>query len=193
MSARSAPTAAPRTDARPGRALAAAFLLALAAACTSYYEVPIEVPISAKLDVEKYNRILVAGFVTQSNERIDLDAETVRLLRNQLATRSRLQVLDADSIPVSGASVEFDFLGDVPGAGIDPALVTTGDDGSAEAIVRLGTVSGEQLIIARVAGTASPDLSARFRLIAQGSGGDNGGDGRGNGHGKGGSGGDDDD
>jgi hypothetical protein len=106
MSARNAPTAAPRTEARPGSALAAAFLLSLAAACTSYYEVPIEVPISAKLDVEKYNRILVAGFVTQSNERIDLDAETIRLLRNQLATRSQLQVLDADIEPLGDFSEE---------------------------------------------------------------------------------------
>jgi hypothetical protein len=66
--------------------------------------VPIEVPISAKLNVEKYNRILVASFVTQSNENIDLDAETVRLLRNQLRTRSTLQVLDADIEPLGDFS-----------------------------------------------------------------------------------------
>jgi hypothetical protein len=79
-------------------------LLALTGACTSYYEVPIEVPIAAKLDVEKYSRILVAGFVTQTNENIDLDAETVRLLRNQLRTRSTLQVLDAEIEPLGDFS-----------------------------------------------------------------------------------------
>jgi hypothetical protein len=83
---------------------ASALLLALSAACTSYYEVPIEVPIAAKLNVEKYNRILVAGFVTQSNENLDLDAETVRLLRNQLRTRSTHQVLDADVEPLGDFS-----------------------------------------------------------------------------------------
>jgi len=107
-----------------------------------------------------------------------------------------VQVLGADSTPVLGARVEFGFLGDVPGAGVDPPLVTTGDDGRAEAFVRLGTVTGEQLIIARVAGTTSPDLSARFRAVAQagdGDGGedDDGGDNDGPGGGDGG--GDDDD
>ena len=107
MSERSAPTAGRgRTEGRPGivTAGAAALLLAFASACTSYYEVPIEVPIAAKLDVEKYNRILVAGFATQSNENIDLDAETVRLLRNQLRTRSTLQVLDAEIEPLGDFS-----------------------------------------------------------------------------------------
>lgn len=105
MSERSAPTGGrDRTERGRLTAGAAALLAALASGCTTYYEVPIEVPISAKLDVEKYNRILVAGFVTQSNENIDLDAETIRLLRNQLRTRSNLQVLDADIEPLGDFS-----------------------------------------------------------------------------------------
>jgi len=108
MSARSAPSSVPaRTE--PGRraplglgvAIAA---LAFAAGCTNYYEVPIEVPISAKLDVAKYNRILVASFTTQTNENLDLDSETVRLLRNQLRMRSNLQVIDADLEPLGDFS-----------------------------------------------------------------------------------------
>jgi hypothetical protein len=81
-----------------------AVAVGLSAGCTNYYEVPIEVPISAKLDVSKYNRILVASFATQTNENIDLDAETVRLLRNQLRMRSNLQVLDADVEPLGDFS-----------------------------------------------------------------------------------------
>jgi hypothetical protein len=105
MSERSAPTGGrARIETNRIAAGAAALLLALASGCTTYYEVPIEVPISAKLDVEKYNRILVAGFVTQSNENLDLDAETIRLLRNQLRTRSSLQVLDADIEPLGDFS-----------------------------------------------------------------------------------------
>ncbi|MGH9319350.1 MAG: hypothetical protein ACRD21_12305 [Vicinamibacteria bacterium] len=106
MSEKNAPTGGRgRTEGSLGIAgVAAALSLAFAAACTSYYEVPIEVPISAKLDVEKYNRILVASFVTQTNENLDLDAETVRLLRNQLKTRSQLQILDADVEPLGDFS-----------------------------------------------------------------------------------------
>jgi hypothetical protein len=90
----------------PALALVAVAVLGAAMGCTSFYEVPIEVPIDAKLDVSEYNRILVASFTTQTNERLDLDSETVRLLRNQLRMRSQLQVLDADVDPLGDFSEE---------------------------------------------------------------------------------------
>ncbi len=102
-----------------------------------------------------------------------------------------VQVLDSDANPVPDARVEFGFLGAVPGAAVDPGLVTTDDEGRAEAVVRLGSETGEHLIIARVAGTASPDLSARFLVVATTSGG--GGGGKKDGEGKGHNGGHDDD
>src|SRR6186997_536521 len=77
-----------------------------------------------------------------------------------------VQVLDSDANPVPDASVEFGFLGDVPGAAVDPGLVTTDAEGRAEAVVRLGSETGEHSIIARVVGAASPDLSARFSVVA---------------------------
>lgn len=72
--------------------------------CTSFYEVPIEVPVSAKLDVSKFNRVLVAGFATQTTEDLDLDAETTRLLRNQLRTNANLHVVDAEVEPLGDFS-----------------------------------------------------------------------------------------
>jgi hypothetical protein len=105
-----------------------------------------------------------------------------------------VRVLDDASNPVPDASVEFGFLGEVPGAGVDPGVVTTGDDGTAEAFVRLGTTSGTQMVLAQVVGAASPELSARFRVIALNVPGGGGGDGRGPGNGNGnGSGKDDED
>jgi hypothetical protein len=101
-----------------------------------------------------------------------------------------VQVLDSEASPVPGTRVEFGFLGEVPGAAIDPALATTDDDGRAEAFVRLGLEDGEQLILARVAGTASLELSARFSVVAVGS--DGGGGGKKDGKGKGKDQGDDD-
>jgi hypothetical protein len=97
-----------------------------------------------------------------------------------------VKVLDSDGTPVPGASVEFGFLGDVPGAAVDPALTTTDDRGYAEAVVHVGTESGERLVIARVAGTDSPDLTARFSVVALGGGGGGGGkkDNKGKGHGR---------
>jgi len=110
MRERSARTDGPRTES--SRFLLALCLPGLVAAglgagcASSYHEVPIEVPIEAKLDVQEYNRILVATFTTQTNERLDLDSETVRLLRNQLRMRSSLQILDAEVDPLGDFSEE---------------------------------------------------------------------------------------
>jgi hypothetical protein len=114
-----------------------------------------------------------------SGDRQRADAGT--LLEEPLVVR----VLDHASDPVPGASVEFGFLGEVPGAGIDPGVVTTADDGTAETFVRLGTISGTQMILAQVVGADSPELSARFRVIALNVGGSDGGPGNGNGNGNG--------
>src|SRR5262245_47485221 len=76
-----------------------------------------------------------------------------------------VQVLTSDSSPIPGASVEFTFLDSMPGATVDPAVTTTDDEGQAEAVVRLGSETGEHLILARVVGTSSPDLSARFSVV----------------------------
>ena len=74
-----------------------------------------------------------------------------------------VQVLDSDRNPVPGTTIEFGFLGDVAGAAIAPTVATTDDEGRAEAFVRLGTESGEHLIIARVTGTRLP-ISVRASL-----------------------------
>ena len=72
-------------------------LAALAAACgTTYFEIPIETPIQAKLDVSAFQRVLIAGFVTGGTDDVDANQETVRLLRSQLRSKSELRVIDSD-------------------------------------------------------------------------------------------------
>lgn len=76
-------------------------LSALAVACgTAFYEIPIETPIQAKLDVTPFQRVLIAGFVAGGSEDVDANQETVRLLRSQLRTKSSLRVIDADVMPL---------------------------------------------------------------------------------------------
>jgi len=77
--------------------LAAAALLA---ACTNYYEIPIETPIRPKLDVTAFQRVLVAGFLSGGSEDVDANLETTRLLRSQLRTKSELRVIDVDTLPL---------------------------------------------------------------------------------------------
>src|SRR5262245_13247642 len=81
------------------RTVVAASSLALAlgaAACMDFYEVPVDVPIQAKLDVSMFKRVLVAGFLSGGTKAIDPNTETARLLRSQLRTKSDMKVIDAD-------------------------------------------------------------------------------------------------
>ena len=69
-------------------------------ACTSFYEIPIETPIKAKLDVGAFQRVLVAGFLAGGTDDVDGNLETTRLLRSQLRTKSELRVIDSDVLPL---------------------------------------------------------------------------------------------
>jgi hypothetical protein len=80
-------------------AAAASFALSLASVgCLDFVEVPVEIPIQAKIDVSKFQRVLVAGFIGGGSNAIDANGETSRLLRSQLHTKSALKVVDADVI-----------------------------------------------------------------------------------------------
>jgi hypothetical protein len=71
-----------------------------AAGCTNFYEIPIETPIQAKLDVSPFQRVHVVGFIAGGLDDVDANLETVRLLRSQLRTRSNLRVIEADVLPL---------------------------------------------------------------------------------------------
>ena len=81
---------------RSGAALLSVLVAAGAAACASLYEVGIETPIQAKLDVAAFQRVLVPAFLAGGSADVDTNTETVRLLRSQLRTKSELKVIDAD-------------------------------------------------------------------------------------------------
>jgi hypothetical protein len=85
------------TSSRLALGVLAAACAVLAVACGGeLFEVPIETPIKAKLDVSAFQRVLVAGFVAGGNDELDTNQETVRLLRSQLRSKSNLRVIDAD-------------------------------------------------------------------------------------------------
>jgi hypothetical protein len=95
-------------------------VVALASAgCMNFYEIPVETPIQAKLDVGAFKRILVAGFLTGGSKAIDPNTETARLLRSQLRSKSDLRVIDADALVLAD---EFDKFRVAAGAApIQPA------------------------------------------------------------------------
>ena len=78
------------------------------AACTHFFEIPIETPIRPKLDVSAFQRVLVAGFLAGGSEDVDANVETTRLLRSQLRTKSELRVIDADTLPLMEVATRRD-------------------------------------------------------------------------------------
>jgi len=72
--------------------------VAASAACVSFYDIAIETPIQAKLDTTPFQRVLVLGFVSGGSRDVDVNSETVRLLRSQLRTKSNLKVIDSDVV-----------------------------------------------------------------------------------------------
>src|SRR3982750_322552 len=71
------------------------------AGCAGFYEIPIETPIQAKMDVTGFQRVLVAGFISGGTEDVDANLETVRLLRSQLRSKSPLRIIEAEVLPLA--------------------------------------------------------------------------------------------
>ena len=82
-------------------AIASLSALALTSAgCVSFYEIAVETPIQAKIDVTVFQRVLVAGFISGGSNNIDPNTETARLLRSQLRGKQDLRVIDSDALPL---------------------------------------------------------------------------------------------
>ena len=80
--------------------------VALLTGCTTFYDIPIETPLTPKLDISKFQRVLIAGFVSGGSEDVDANLETARLLRSQLRRNSELQVIDAEVLPLLEIAAE---------------------------------------------------------------------------------------
>jgi hypothetical protein len=105
-------------------------LTLLASGCVSFYEIPIETPIKAKLDVSGFQRVHVVGFIAGGSDDVDANLETVRLLRSQLRTRSGLRVIEADVLPLAEIAQEMNkdsgAPAEAPAAPETPAPPTDG-------------------------------------------------------------------
>src|SRR5207237_7679470 len=88
--------------------------------CASFYEIPIETPIAAKLDVSAFQRVFIAGFLAGGTDDVDGNVETVRLLRSQLRMKSNLRVVDADVLPLMDVAVNGGAQGQAAGPAGEP-------------------------------------------------------------------------
>ena len=112
--------------ARTVAAIASLTLALGASSCLKFYDVGIETPIQAKLDVSSFQRVLVLGFLSGGSKDVDANSETVRLLRSQLRNRSDLRVVDSDVISlVDEVDRRKRASGDTPP--VDPTATTSDD------------------------------------------------------------------
>jgi len=112
------------TGPRSVAALASLVLVCAGAACTNFYEIPIETPIQPKMDVTPFTRVLVAGFIGGgTDDTVDANLETVRLLRSQLRSKSTMRVIEAEALPL--ADIARDHVGKNP-PGTPSASPTSG-------------------------------------------------------------------
>jgi hypothetical protein len=134
-------------------------LLAGAAACTSFYEIPIETPIQPKMDVSMFQRVLIAGFIGGGTEDVDANLETVRLLRSQLRSKSNLRVIEAEVLQLAEIAKEQNKteIAPVPSLGgaadgqQPPAQATQADQDNAIKIRNEKDLEKYQSIFANVA------------------------------------------
>jgi len=110
---------------RTAAAIASVALAISSIACMGFYEIPIETPIQAKLDVTAFQRVLIVGFLAGGSKSVDPNTETARLLRSQLRTKSDLKVVDAD---VRSLVDEIDKRRQQAGEAPSPAAVPTSDE-----------------------------------------------------------------
>jgi hypothetical protein len=96
--------------------------------CLSFYEVPVDIPIQAKIDVTTYQRVLVAGFLTGGTPSIDPNTETARLLRSQLRTKQDLRVLDAEVLSLVEEVEKRRGVSLVPAGPADEPRIKNADD-----------------------------------------------------------------
>ena len=121
--------------ARNAAAIASLVALGATAACTNFYEVPIETPIQAKLDVGAFRRVLVAGFISGGTDDVDANMETVRLLRSQLRTKTNLRVIEAEVLPLAEIADEQGRAALAAGTAAKPAA----DPDTLQPVPELGT------------------------------------------------------
>jgi hypothetical protein len=148
--------------ARTAAVLVSGVLTLAAAACTNFYEIPIETPIKPKLDVSPFQRVHVVGFIAGGSDDVDANLETVRLLRSQLRTRSSLRVIEADVLPLAEIAQEQarEALAQHGAPGTPPASTGLGDPTSGIIAAPMMPPNG--------AGSASPQEKAATESQAQG-------------------------
>jgi hypothetical protein len=114
-------------NAKTVAAISSLVLAVGASSCLRFYDIGIETPIQAKLDVSSFQRVLIHGFLAGGSKDVDPNTETVRLLRSQLRSKSDLKVIDSDVVAlVDEVDKRKKAAGEAPAG--DPAAAANPDE-----------------------------------------------------------------
>ncbi len=127
--------------ARSAATIASLVLLAAVSGCTNFFEVPIETPLSARMDVSAFRRVLVAGFISGGTDDVDANLETVRLLRSQLRSKSNLRVIEAEVLPLAELAADKARATSPAETSAAPPAAGTAPDSQAPATVQPPTTA----------------------------------------------------
>jgi hypothetical protein len=102
-----------------------ALAVGLASGCQPYYDVDVGTPVPAAIDTSAFDRVFVAGFVSDGGV-VDTNEETVRLLRSQLRIKSHLRVADAEPLALDQERLQDAVYWKRVGDEYPRALIVTG-------------------------------------------------------------------
>lgn len=106
-------------------------------------------PAAPAIDLSPFRRVWIAGFVTAANREVDVNAETVRLLRSRLNPRTPLRVIEAPPLSIDETKLS------------DAARWKRLAEEYGEPLIVTGSVS---LVAARPVPAESPSGRASYRL-----------------------------
>ena len=93
-----------RRNGREGIAGTAAILLILLAGCTAADTYKIQIPMPPDQNLLGFRRVLVAGFLADRSNQMDLNEETARFLRARLRAETSLSVFESEPLDLAAVS-----------------------------------------------------------------------------------------
>ena len=120
--------AAGRRNRRKGSAGCAFILLTLLAGCTAadIYKIQIAMPPDQKL--LGFRRVLIAGFLADRSDQMDLNEETARFLRTRLRSETSLSVMESEPLDLAAVSPLTPRQLEAPAATFEHSNLTRGTD-----------------------------------------------------------------
>jgi hypothetical protein len=114
-------------------AVAALALLILLAACASTNTAKVRIDTPATIDLSRFGRVLVAGFLPDGTTQVDLNEETAGFVRMQLRSKTLIGVIDSEPLQLADSSSSPGQRPDQPALKVQASRPTVADVSASKA------------------------------------------------------------